>query len=78
MVSGQSIDRRAVMQNLEDAGCTREAIQQFIRLLDEGKPGEQLRLLASERARLLDDVHTCSKRLDCLDYLIYSLRRMYQ
>lgn len=73
----QSINRQAVLRNLEDAGCTQEAIQQFICLLDAGKTREQLCLLASERVRLLEDVHVCAKRLDCLDYLIYNLRRSY-
>lgn len=66
---------QAVIQNLEDAGCDPETVEEFLALDVEGKTGEQLKLLARQRKRLLDRVHREEKRIDCLDYLAYQLNK---
>ena len=66
---------QAVIQNLEDAGCDPETVEEFLALDGEGKTGEQLKLLARQRKRLLDRVHREEKRIDCLDYLAYQLNK---
>lgn len=66
---------RLLVQNLEDAGCTEELIRQFLEARKEGKRDKQKRLLAGQRCRLLDVVHENQKRLDCLDYLIYEIKK---
>ena len=48
---------QAVIQNLEDAGCDPETVEEFLALDGEGKTGEQLKLLARQRRQLLDRVH---------------------
>ncbi|MFR1480522.1 MAG: hypothetical protein ACLSB9_35010 [Hydrogeniiclostridium mannosilyticum] len=47
---------QAVIQNLEDAGCDPETVEEFLALDGEGKTGEQLKLLARQRRQLLDRV----------------------
>lgn len=64
-----------ILQNLKDAGCDEAAIRKFFQLQNEGKTKEQLRLLFLHRAALLDRIHTGQHRLDCLDYLIYSIKQ---
>ncbi len=66
---------QAVIQNLEDAGCDPETVEEFLALDVEGKTGEQLKLLARQRRQLLDRVHREEKRIDCLDYLAYQLNK---
>lgn len=66
---------QAVIQNLEDAGCDPETVEEFLALDVEGKTGEQLKLLARQRKRLLDRVHKEEKHIDCLDYLTYQLNK---
>ena len=61
-----------IVQNLKDAGCSDEAIARLLKCKDNK---ELLCLLSRHRAELLDDVHRCQKRIDCLDYLVYQLKK---
>ena len=63
----------SIVQNLKDAGCTDEMIEEFTALQDPGEKEQQLRLLFGHRKQLLDELHREQKRIDCLDYLIYQL-----
>lgn len=65
----------ALIQNLEDAGCTAEFINSFIMKWSHGKKSEELRLLEAHRRSLLDTLHRDQKRIDCLDYLVYQLQK---
>lgn len=67
--------KQAVIQNLVDAGCDQELIDQFLRLQDAGQKDAELSLLAKHRKSLLDCYHAQQKKIDCLDYLIYNIRR---
>lgn len=66
--------KEAVMQNLEDAGCGRESIEEYFALEGKGKIKDQLILLERHREELLNAVHENQKKIDCLDYLIYQIR----
>ena len=65
----------ALMQNLKDAGCPPELIDRFVICQDAGKTRDALRVLAAHRAVLLDEMHASQDKLDCLDYLIFQLRK---
>ena len=71
----QAAAREAVLQNLKDAGCGSDIIARFMTCQDAGKTKDSLRVLAIQRAVLLDEVHASQAKLDCLDYLIYKLRK---
>ena len=62
-----------VRENLTDAGCGLDLIDQFEALGAANRREEQLRLLKARRALLMDAIHTEQRKLDCLDYLIYTL-----
>ncbi len=65
----------AMEQNLKDAGCDVKTRQKFFALADEGKTAEQLLLLSEQRERLLNRVHKDERRITCLDYLVYQMRK---
>ena len=71
----QATTREDVLQNLKDAGCTPDIIARFMTCQDAGKAKDSLRVLATQRAVLLEEVHASQAKLDCLDYLIYKLRK---
>ena len=71
----QATAREAVLQNLKDAGCDPDIITRFMVCQDAGKTRDSLRVPAAQRAVLLDEVHASQAKLDCLDYLIYKLRK---
>lgn len=58
-------------RNLRDAGCTEEEIRRFPAL----PPEEQLRFLTRQRAALLAALHASQERIDCLDYLLYAMKK---
>ena len=58
-------------RNLIDAGCPEALIGEFDQLTDAG---ERVRWLRRYRRDLLAGIHDEQKKLECLDYLIYSLR----
>lgn len=60
-----------VLQNLKDAGCTDNMVEQFMALHDTN---QQMRLLMRHRKQLLEELHREEKRIDCLDYLLYQMQ----
>ena len=66
---------QAVIQNLKDAGCNTKTVEQFIIYVREGNLQEQLNLLFKHRQKLLDMIHKEEKMIDCLDYLVYKLKK---
>lgn len=67
-------DRARLQQNLADAGCGKKIIQESLQLQEERKTSELMAILSRRRKRLLQVVRQNQKRLDCLDYLIYSIK----
>lgn len=61
--------RSKIITNLTDAGCDIVLAERYA---DSKSTKEKNDILKSHRQRLLDDLHKCQKRIDCLDYLIYS------
>ena len=60
-------------RNLTDAGFPESEIARIISLLEEGRETAVHRILAQQRAVLLNTVHENQKRIDCLDYLVYDM-----
>ena len=54
--------RESVIQNLEDAGCESEMIQDFMGWFDKGQQAKQLELLEHQREYLLGRVHMDERR----------------
>lgn len=64
-----------VTQNLEDAGCTKDFIEQYLSLQDCGKEKEQVAILENYREELVKRMHDVQEKLDCLDYLLFYKRK---
>ncbi len=59
-------------ENLRDAGCDEAFIAEMDTL---PSPCAKLCRLKAYRRNLLDGIHAEQRKLECLDYLIYQLRR---
>lgn len=62
-------------QNLLDAGCNLDTVQQCMNLAKKQESVELLRLLANYRQELLNSLHQSERKIDCLDYLIYRIEK---
>lgn len=72
----EASDTKGILrQNLIDAGCDLEIVQQCMELAQRKKTAEMKRILACHRKLLLDTVHRSQKKIDCLDYLVYQLEK---
>lgn len=65
----------AVLRNLKDAGCDADTVEQFVKLGKTGEKSGQLRLLERHRRALLEMVHENEKQIDCLDYLLFQMKK---
>ena len=65
----------SIIQNLKDAGCDSETIEKFMADLKKGKEASGLKRLAVHRKKLLDSLHREQKCIDCLDYLVYQMKK---
>lgn len=65
--------RDELIQNLRDAGCGDELIEQFLQLWASGMHQPGLELLMRHRQLLLERCHQEERRIGCLDYLIYRM-----
>lgn len=68
-------DREALIQNLIDAGCDRDLVHGFLNCIKAGDIRGGALMLESHRAGLLDRLHSCQRKIDCLDYLLYRLKK---
>lgn len=59
-------------QNLIDAGCDEKFINKYDRCCDKASCEK---LLFEHRKELLDDIHKKEKNIDCLDYLVYMMKK---
>jgi hypothetical protein len=64
----------SVLKNLEDAGCEKHLIVDYLQCESKGRIQQQLCLLTKYRKVLLERIHEEQSRLDCLDYLIYKIK----
>lgn len=70
----QLTDESRIIRNLQDAGCDQSTIDRYFTLQKNDCRQEQYRLLYKQRALLLDKIHDTQRMIDCLDYLIYSMK----
>lgn len=73
--SGGCTEKETVTQNLRDAGCDSDTICCFLENMKQNKVCCALKMLEKHRCCLLSELHSCQRKLDCLDFLIYKLRK---
>lgn len=69
----QQIEEFKIIEILTDAGCNKNMIDDFLLQSDNDK--STLKWLDNRRSEILDNVHKYNKELDCLDFLIYKIRK---
>lgn len=64
-----------IRRNLLDAGCDDRLIARFLELEQKSNRKEQYQLLAGHRNSLLKELHQDQYKIDCLDYMVYSMEK---
>lgn len=65
--------KEAVIQNMKDAGCSQDTIENCLACIALGNKEELLNLLDEHRESILSKVHEEEKQIDCLDYLVFQI-----
>ena len=65
----------SIIRNLKDSGCSNATIEAFVASLRTKKYSEGMKLLAAHRRTLLEELHREQKQIDCLDYLVYKIKK---
>lgn len=68
-------EKERIIRDLQDAGCSDGMIQKYLQMQMDGRRQDQYRLLSMHRATLLNQIHDDQQMIDCLDYLIYTLKK---
>lgn len=63
---------------LSDSGMPPDQIHAVIACLQAGKEKEAAAILKAWRTELLDQLHVCQKRIDCLDYFLQNHKEELQ
>ena len=67
--------KEQIIQNMKDAGCDDCCIQDFFYQYDNGNEKQWDKVLAVHRKGLLNQLHEEQRKIDCLDYLTFQLRK---
>lgn len=65
----------SIIQNLKDAGCGSDIIEDFMEDMREDRTSNGIQILREHRRFLLDSLHENQKKIDNLDYLIYQIQK---
>lgn len=71
----QEISIKKIKQNLQDAGCSEDLIEVFVKHYQNGSINDQIKTLSCHRCSLLKQLHIEQSKIDCLDYLIYTIKK---
>ena len=63
------------LKGFKDCGFDEKTSQTYVTYLNEGKKEKVIKELSIKRNKLLKDVHKCEERINCIDYLIYEIRK---
>lgn len=69
------LSKEKIIQNLKDAGCSSKQIESFTHCFESGDIKKLIQQLKCQRCGLLDGLHDAQRKIDCLDYLIYTLKK---
>lgn len=75
-VNNKTMDKNFedLINNLKDANCKNDFIQQIIKEEIKGDIKKEIKLLEFHRKNLLNSLHKFQKHIDCLDYLIFKIK----
>lgn len=71
-----SVSEKDLIRALQDAGCDNNTIDKFIKA--NGRKEDMLHILQQQRINILNILHPVQRQLECIDFLIYKIRKTEQ
>ncbi len=68
-------ERNEFKQCLLDLGCNHEKIEKCMVLAENEKVTGLLKFLSEHRSVLLENLHESQKKIDCLDYIVFQIKK---
>ncbi|MEE0778807.1 MAG: hypothetical protein UJ210_07325 [Massilimicrobiota sp.] len=72
----QMLTKEDIQKSLEDMGCSSKQVQEFVDDFENHRFECLCLFLKKKRYEILDEVHQKQKKIDHLDYLIYTLKNI--
>ena len=70
----QSMEQR-LRCYLKDCGCSAEQSAEYLKLAASGNTQDQLIFMKLQRKVVMDRLHTATRQVDCIDYVIHELEQ---
>ena len=70
----QSMEQR-LRCYLKDCGCSAEQAAEYLKLAASGNTQDQLIFMKLQRKVVMDRLHTATRQVDCIDYVIHELEQ---
>lgn len=64
-----------LFQNLKDAGCSEEEIQNCMLDKEKGRISDLQTFLMKHKNCMIQEIHSKQKEVDCVDYLLYQIEK---
>lgn len=60
---------------LQEIGCNQITIEKYLKMSKENDIEGMVKMLSCIRCRVLEQIHEKQEKLDCLDYIIFKLKK---
>ena len=64
---------KKVRCQMRDCGCSAKQTKEYLALAESDNTEDRIYLLKRRRKEALDELHTLSRQIDCIDYCIHEL-----
>lgn len=66
---------QCIIMCLQEIGCNQITIEKYLKMSKENDIEGMVKMLSCIRCRVLEQIHEKQEKLDCLDYIIFELKK---
>ena len=67
------VKEKKVRCQMRDCGCSAKQTKEYLALAEADNTEDRIYLLKRRRKEALDELHTLSRQIDCIDFCIHEL-----
>lgn len=60
---------------MKDCGCSPDQAETYLKLADGGCVQDQIYFMKRHRNQIMDQLHTVTRQVDCIDFVIHELEQ---